>query len=358
MRIPEWLDQLWVRIVAAANATYAYLNATDWAIIVLVELLLFLGLAVWLARRKPPAPKSDMSFMEHLDELRSVLINATLVILLLSLGAWFVSGRLLDVLIKITVGEAQFIKPQEAFFSRFKLAMLCGLLLGLPLIAQQVWGFVVPGLLKKERRIVRPLVVWTTVLFLLGIAFSAFALTPVMLKFLAGFGTQVIKPNLAVGFLLDFYIKIGIACGILFQLPLVVAVLSFFGIVTPAFLRSMWRQAVVVILVLAAIVTPADALSQLMLGVPIIVLYFVSILISAAIYRSRQKELEAQEESSEPEEPVADEAPDEAEKPAAQEAAPAEPDEEPPPEKVTDREVPKEEARGLKPPPSDSDWSI
>ena len=358
MRIPEWLDQVWARLVVATGATYAYLNETDWAIIALVELLMLLGLTFWLARRKALVPRSDMSFMEHLDELRAVLINATIVIMLLALGAWFVSGRLLDVLIKITVGQAQFIKPQEAFFARFKLALLCGLLVGLPLVAQQVWGFVVPGLMKKERKIVRPLVVWTTVLFLLGIIFSAFALAPVMLKFLAGFGTQVIKPNLAVGFLLDFYIKIGVACGILFQLPLVVAVLSFFGLVTPAFLRSMWRQAIVVILILAEIVTPADALSQLMLGVPIILLYFISILISAAIHRSRQRQ--AEEEETEPE----DEPEPEPEVEPPSDAEPAEPpvaEEEPaeePPVRVSDRKVPDEAAPPLSPPPEDSDWSI
>jgi sec-independent protein translocase protein TatC len=233
---------------------------------------------------------AEMNFFDHLDELRGVLFASLGVVLALTIGAWFFSGHLLDFIVKVTVSEAQFIKPHEAFLTRFKLAFAVGLLIGLPFVAYKIWYFVVPGLLKKEKRIVFPLVFWSTALFLTGVSFSAFVLTPVMLKFLASFATDVVQSNLAVGYMLDFYMKIGFACGLLFQLPLVIAVLSFFGIVTPQLLRSIWRHAIVGILILAAVVTPADILSQLMLGVPIILLYFISILISAAIQRGKKKE--------------------------------------------------------------------
>ncbi len=246
----------------------------------------------WLARIRASSAQAEMSFFDHLEELRSVIIISLVTLVVLAIGAWFISGWLLDFLVTHTVGQAQFIKPQEAFYTRLKLSLLAAALVGMPFIAYQVWSFVVPGLFRKEKRVVLPLVVWSTLLFLIGVAFSVLVLTPTMLKFLASFGSDVVQADLAVGYLLDFYMRMAIACGILFQLPLVIAVLSFFGIVTPGFLKSKWRHAILLILILSAIVTPADAASQLMLGVPIVLLYFISIFVSVAIYKSRGKEEE------------------------------------------------------------------
>lgn len=243
----------------------------------------------WLARIRASSAPAEMSFFDHLEELRSVIIISLVTLAVLAIGAWFTSGRLLDFLVTHTVGQAQFIKPQEAFYTRLKLSLLAAVLVGMPFIAYQVWSFVVPGLLGREKRVVLPLVVWSTLLFLTGVGFSVLVLTPTMLKFLASFGSDVVQADLAVGYLLDFYMRMAIACGILFQLPLVIAVLSFLGIVTPGFLKSKWRHAILLILILSAIVTPADAASQLMLGVPIVVLYFISIFVSVAIYRSREE---------------------------------------------------------------------
>ncbi len=238
----------------------------------------------------PKRATSEMSFFDHLDELRGVLFACFAVVIVFSLGAWFISQWVLDFLVNFTVGDAQFIKPHEAFLTRFKLSLMIGFLVGLPFVAYKIWSFVVPGLLKREKVIVYPLMFWSTVLFLAGVAFSVLVLTPVMLKFLASFETDTVQSNMAVGYLFDFYIKISFACGLLFQLPLVIGVLSFFGLVTPKLLRSIWRHAIIGILILAAVVTPADILSQLMLGVPIIFLYFISILVSAMIQKSKKKE--------------------------------------------------------------------
>lgn len=243
-----------------------------------------------------------MSFFAHIEELRTVLISCMVTLLVLAVGGWFASEWAMNFLISWAGLEGvQFIRPQEAFFTRFKISLLLGFIAGLPFIAFWIWGFVVPGLLRRERRVVLPLVFWSTLLFLIGIAFAILILTPVMLKFLIGFQTSLVEANLAVGYVVDFYVRMCLACGILFQLPLVVAILSFFGIITPGFLKSMWRHAIVVILIAAAIVTPADMLSQLVLGLPIILLYFISILISSAIHRGRQREAAKYDE--EPPEP-------------------------------------------------------
>ncbi|MBP7669355.1 MAG: twin-arginine translocase subunit TatC [Candidatus Eisenbacteria bacterium] len=229
-----------------------------------------------------------MSFFEHLDELRGVVVSCLFVLLVLACGAWFFSERLLDLLVSRTVGQATFIRPLEAFMTRVKLSLLLGLIAGLPFIAFRVWGFVVPGLLQREKRIALPLVVLSTVLFLIGIAFASLALTPTMLKLLLGFGSERVVANIAVGYLFDFVLKMALACGLLFQLPLVIAILSLMGIVTPKFLLAKWRHAIVIILIVAAVVTPGDGPSQLVLAIPIVILYFLSIWVSAAIHRGKQ----------------------------------------------------------------------
>ncbi len=248
----------------------------------------------WIARFRPSRAPAEMSFLEHLDELRSVILTCLAAVLILAVVAWFFSGDLMDLLVRLTVGQAQSIKPMEAFATRIKIALLMAFVVALPFTAFQIWGFVVPGLFQHERRLLFPIVVWSTLLFIVGLAFSTFALTPTMLRILTSFATETVKVNLSIGFLFDFYLKMGFACGLLFQLPLVIAILSFFGIVTPEFLKSKWRHAIVIILIVAAVVTPGDGPSQLVLAAPIVLLYFVSIWISKAVYR--QKALRSEEE--------------------------------------------------------------
>lgn len=243
----------------------------------------------WLARLRSRSATTEMSFLQHLDELRSVLISLATVLVVLAVGAWFVSGHVLDFLVGHTVGTAQFIKPLEAFGARIKLALLMAVIAGLPFFAYRVWGFIVPGLLRSEKRIVLPLVLWSTLLFLLGVGFSAALLSPTMLKIMLSFGTELIKADIAVAPLLDFFVKMAIACGLLFQVPVVIAVLSHFGIVTPELLTSKWRHAIVIILIIAAVVTPGDGPSQVVLAIPVILLYFVSIYVSKMIWRGKRE---------------------------------------------------------------------
>jgi sec-independent protein translocase protein TatC len=254
----------------------------------------------WIARMRDPGYGGEMSFFEHLDELRSVILACLGALLILTIGAWFVTAPVMDFLIQnvARLEKVVFIKPMEAFTSRLLVALLTAFIVGLPFIAFQVWSFVVPGLLQREKRIVLPLVFWSTLLFLLGVAFATFGLSPTMLTILRSFSTELIQESLAIRYLLDFFIKMAFACGILFQLPLVVAVLSFFGLVTPDFLKSKWRHAVVLILIIAAVVTPGDGPSQLVLAVPIILLYFISIYISMAIHRAKRDSEETSDEDA------------------------------------------------------------
>lgn len=240
---------------------------------------------------------ADMPFWEHLEELRRIVLRAIGGFLIATVACYFFSGRVLDELVLRTIGEASFLKPMEAFNSRLKIAFLCGLIVSLPFILWQIWGFIVPGLMKKERKVVAPLVAWSTLLFYGGVAFSYFVLTPIMLKLLVGFGTEHVTAFIAVGSLLDFVVTMAIASGVLFQLPLVVAVLSIVGVLTPSFLIRRWRHAVVGIFVLTAVITPGDGPSQIVLAVPVLLLYFSSIFVARAIWRGKKKSEEAEAET-------------------------------------------------------------
>jgi len=230
-----------------------------------------------------------MPFLAHLEELRGVLIKCILALAAASIVCWFFSGRILDEFVVRTAGEAKFIGPAEAFSARLKVAIMCGVLLSFPFSAYWIWGFVVPGLVERERRFIFPIVVSSTVLFYLGTLFSFFALTPVVVKVLMGFGTDLIRPDITIAPLLGLIIRLAIACGLVFQLPLVLTMLSYFGVISPAWLKEKWRYAVVGILVLAAVATPADAASQLILAAPMLVLYFASVYVSALVVAAKRK---------------------------------------------------------------------
>jgi sec-independent protein translocase protein TatC len=239
-----------------------------------------------------------MPFLAHLEELRRVLIKCVIALVIAAAASWVFSGAILDTLVVRTAGEAKFIGPTEAFGARLKVTLMCGVLVALPVIAYWIWGFVVPGLLESEKRFLLPLVVSSTGLFYLGTVFSYFALTPVVVKVLLSFGTEFIKPEITISPLLGLILRLALACGILFQLPLVLTMLSYFGIVSPRWLKEKWRYAVVASLILAAVATPADAASQLILAGPIIGLYFLSVYVSALVTRGKKREEAGEGEES------------------------------------------------------------
>jgi sec-independent protein translocase protein TatC len=232
---------------------------------------------------------AEMHFFDHLEELRRVIIASLGAIVICTAIAYVFSGRVLDYVIRRTVGQAQFIGPLDGWNARMLVSVLVGVVASLPFVLFQIWGFVLPGLHRHERRVVLPVVFCSTLLFLIGMAFSWLFLTPQMLKLLAGFGTEHLRSNLAVGPLLDFVVKMALGTGLLFELPLVILALTTLGIIQPRWVWSKWRHAVVAILVLAAAVTPGDGPSMLILAAPIIVLYFISAILASVVGSVRRK---------------------------------------------------------------------
>jgi sec-independent protein translocase protein TatC len=233
----------------------------------------------------------EMSFWDHLGELRSVLFSSVLILLGLSIVAWFFSGPIIEWLVAdVPVEHLNFLAPSEAFMTRMKLSFILGGLAAFPYVGYRVWRFVSPGLFRRERKRILPVAAASAALFYTGVAFSYFFVVPVIIQFMLGYATERIQPMISVGAYFTTISRLCLAFGLVFQLPIVILLLSILGIVSPWFFLRQWRYAVVIIFVAAAIFTPPDPVSQVLMAVPLVVLYIGSALVAAAVLRRRKKE--------------------------------------------------------------------
>lgn len=229
----------------------------------------------------------EMSFWEHLEELRWRLIKAVIGIVLGGIiAAIFIDYIMNDFLLapaKQTTPPLELInlKPYGQLVLYFEVILVCGIILSIPNLFYQLWKFIEPGMLPSERKYISTIVVFSTLCFLGGISFAYFVMLPTALKFFAAFGTSEITNTIAVDEYFSFVISVMLAAGVVFELPMVSFFLSKLGILTPKFMRRYRKHAIVIILILAGILTPSpDVTSQLLLGIPLVILYELSILIS------------------------------------------------------------------------------
>lgn len=231
-----------------------------------------------------------MPLLEHLDELRRSLFRALLVAVVLIAAAWAVSDRLLDALIVRLLGPEQkalALTPGEAFSARMTVALWAGGLVAVPYLLLEAWRFVAPGLKRDERQFAIPWMLASGVLLYAGVAFALELLLPAMVGMLQSFATPRIEARVSVGALLSFAVKLAAGCGLLFQMPLVLCLLAWFGIVSPRMLWRAWRHAVFFIALGSAVITPGDGPSMLILTVPLVLLYFISVLVAWLLWRAR-----------------------------------------------------------------------
>jgi sec-independent protein translocase protein TatC len=228
-----------------------------------------------------------MSVFEHLEELRRTLFFVLIVAAVAGCGAWFVAEPALDVLVPPELGTVYYSSPAEGFMIRLKASAVIGLLVALPLVVARLWGFVAPGLFRHEKRAVVPVLVAGSLLFYGGLAFGYFAVVPRMVTFFLSFSGERLSPLLNVTQYFMFVAKFCLAFGIAFQMPLVIVLLAALGVVSPRRLWSQWRYGVIGIAVLAAWLTPPDAVSQIMMGAPLVALYFLSLLAAFLVARRR-----------------------------------------------------------------------
>ena len=241
-------------------------------------------------------PGAEMPFLDHLEELRWRILWSLLALVTLSgLGFWLVSHfDALHLLIRPAqpyIGDKlYFLNLTEPFFVTFKLGLLVGFLLAFPIIAYQVWAFVSPALLKRERRAIVPALYLGLVLFLMGTALAYFYVVPATARFMLSFQRGSLTPMLTVDKYIALVTKVLVAFGVVFELPVVVLVLSALGLVTSKFLASKRRYAIAIMTLAAAMLTPGDAITvTVFMMAPLILLYEMSIGLARLVERGRAK---------------------------------------------------------------------
>jgi sec-independent protein translocase protein TatC len=241
---------------------------------------------------------SEAPLLDHLIELRKRLIRSMLVLFGLLIACFFVAGPIFDILVQpyrdavapLPV-ELIYTAPQEFFFTQLSLAFFGAVFLGFPYLAVEVYGFVAPGLYKKERRAFIPYLIATPVFFLLGTCMVYFAVLPMAMSFFHSMETQEINMLVKVSEYLGLAMTLILAFGICFQLPVVLTLLARIELINSKQLGKGRRYAIVGILLVAAFITPPDPISQIGLALPMYLLYELSILSVKWVERSRAKAL-------------------------------------------------------------------
>jgi sec-independent protein translocase protein TatC len=272
--------------------------------------------------KKKPGGDVEMSFLEHLEVLRWHLLRSVLYVLFFFIIALFAKKWIFDVFIfgptrhdfityrllcrlshQFNLGSLicfegitiDFINTELAgqFMMHLKISFLTGFICAFPFIVWEIWRFVKPGLYEKEAKYAEGIVFFASLLFLIGVAFSYFVLVPFSINFFAGYtiSDQVQNMFTATNYI-SFLTIFLLSCGLIFELPMMVYFLSKIGILTPAFMRQYRRHAVVIMMIVAAIITPtADVGTMMLVFMPLYFLYEMSIFIAAAVERNAEKEM-------------------------------------------------------------------
>jgi sec-independent protein translocase protein TatC len=232
----------------------------------------------------------EMSFLDHIEELRWRIIYSLIGIVIFTIVAWVFINPLVEIVLLKPARDAhaslQNLRPFGQLFLYFQVAIIIGIVASIPNIFYQLWKFIAPALKKSERKYILRIVFFSTFCFLAGIAFAYFVMLPMAMKFAAQFGTEEIKNEFAIDEYMSIIISIMLSAGVVFELPMVSFFLSKLGILSPKFMRKYRRHAIVIIMVLAAILTPGtDPVSQVILAVPLVLLYEISIFISKISYK-------------------------------------------------------------------------
>jgi sec-independent protein translocase protein TatC len=230
--------------------------------------------------------EAKMPFTSHLEELRSRLIKCLIAVGAGFVGSYFFKEKFFQVLVHPLLkameekGDLIFTGVPEPFFVYLKVALVAGIFFSAPVILFEIWAFAAPGLYSHERRYVIPFVFFSSILFLLGTSFGYYIVCPYGFRFLLGFASENIQPMLAIKEYFSFSTKLLLAFGFVFELPLFIVFLSKAGIVTPQGLSRQRKYAILLIFAVAAILTPPDVATQIMMAGPLIALFEVGIILA------------------------------------------------------------------------------
>lgn len=233
-----------------------------------------------------------LTIVEHLGEFRRRIIYILISVAITSFGAYLYNNEILQFIMKVgKIENLVFINPMEAFFVTVKVSFLIGIIGAMPFIFYQVWRYVGIALKPNERKYLIYFGPVSYLLFLCGAALAFRGVIPLAIKFLLSFSRQNIKPMITLDSYITFLNNMILAFGLVFQLPLVILLLSILGIVTPQILKKMRKYAILIIFIFAAVITPsADALSQVMMALPVLILYEISVIICIIVTKKRERE--------------------------------------------------------------------
>ncbi|WP_339709073.1 twin-arginine translocase subunit TatC [uncultured Kriegella sp.] len=272
-----------------------------------------------MAKKKNTKPHNEMSFLDHLEELRWHLIRSVFAVVIIGCAAFLMRGFIFDTVIfgpysmdfptyRIFCNIATYLGFDSAFCAdklpfviqsrqmsgQFSMhiwtSVWAGVILGFPYILYELWKFISPGLYEKERQNSRGFILIASLLFFMGVLFGYYVVAPLSINFLGTYQvSELVKNDIDIESFVGNIKTSVLACGVLFELPIIIFFLTKVGIVTPEILKKYRKIALVVVLILSAVITPPDVTSQIIVAVPVIVLYQVSIYISAVALRKEAK---------------------------------------------------------------------
>jgi len=236
----------------------------------------------------------SMTLTEHLEALRRALMISIVALAIATIAVYFGFRGQLLVLIMEPIKELGinpvFITPWEAFFTTIKICFVAAIFLALPVILWEVWGFILPALRSHERRLIFMLMPASIVLFAGGIVFGYLVVFPAAIRFLLVTASEGFTPLISISRYFGFLTMFILPFGVVFQLPLLIMLLTHLGLVTPGFLAKNRKFAVLFIFILAAVLTPTpDMISQILMALPVLALYEISIWISYLMRRRRER---------------------------------------------------------------------
>lgn len=262
---------------------------------------------------------TEMSFLDHLEELRWHLIRATAAIMIAGTVAFIFSRSIFKIIIfgpldmsfptySILCKSANFINVETSFcgdslpmiiqnrtmagqFSAdIWVSITFGFIIAFPYVIYQFWKFISPGLHENERKHSRGFIIISSLLFFLGVLFGYFIVTPLSINFLANYNiSEIVDNQIDISSYIALVRASAIASGLVFELPIIIYFLTKIGLVTPEFLKKYRKYALIIVLILSAIITPPDIASQVIVAIPILILYQVSIYISKVVIRNQKR---------------------------------------------------------------------
>jgi len=232
--------------------------------------------------------QKEMSFLDHLEELRWRIIKILLSVIILSIISFTQADYIIDFL-KYPLSKINpapkiiFLKPAGMFIVRMSVAFVAGFVFSLPIIIIQIWKFISPGLYTTEKKIAYIFFFSAIICFIAGFLFAYFLILPMGLNFLLKMTVEGIEPQLDINNYISFVMQLIIVFGLVFELPVIVGTLAKFNLINSNFLKKIRPYAIIIIFIISALITPPDIVSQVFLALPLILLYEISILLAKLI---------------------------------------------------------------------------